>query len=140
MRGFGSFLLFGLEGDITQRILHLSVHALKCVCACVAHMLTIMPQFPQGNQCVGQKVHLNLRYISPQSVGMVVIQAMVNMLARTNQRIFHLLMLHFIHHSGTVLYTLRSRGAVLGLYSMYSFKKEREKRSLKVHKCVYSYK
>lgn len=68
-----------------------------CVCVCtryvskvtecvhVAHMLTIMRQFPQGNQWAGWKVYLNLHYISLQSVGMVVIQTMVNMLARTNQ-------------------------------------------------------
>lgn len=89
------------EGDITLRILHLTVHA-----ACThmrAHMLTIMRQFPQGNQWAGWKVYLNLHYISLQSVGMVVIQTMVNMLARTNQGIFHLLMLQFFHHSGTAL-------------------------------------
>ena len=51
-------------------------------------------------------MYLNLHYISVQSVGMVVIQTMVNMLARTNQRIFHLLVLQFIHHSGTGMYTL----------------------------------
>lgn len=34
---------------------------------------------------------------------MVVIQTMVNMLAVTNQEIFHLLRLQFIHHPGTVL-------------------------------------
>lgn len=51
-------------------------------------------------------MYLNLHYISPQSVGMVLIQTMVNMLARTNQGIFHLVVLQFICHSGTVLYTL----------------------------------
>lgn len=51
-------------------------------------------------------MYLNLHYISLQSAGMVVIQTMVNMLARTNQGIFHLLVLQFIHHSGTALYTL----------------------------------
>ncbi len=46
------------EGDITLRILHLSVHAVRVLgeavgeateCVYVAHMLTIMCQFPQGN-------------------------------------------------------------------------------------------
>lgn len=35
-------------------------------------------------------------------VGMVVIQTMVNMLAVTNQEIFHLLRLQFSHHLSTV--------------------------------------
>lgn len=42
------------------------------------------------------------RVLHKSTVCMVVIQTMVNMLAVTNQEIFHLLRLHFIHHPGTV--------------------------------------
>jgi len=62
-------------------------------CVHVSHMLTIMPL---RNQWAGWKVHLNLRYISLQSGAMVVIQTMVNTLARTNQGVFHLVVLQAV--------------------------------------------
>lgn len=84
----------------------------------VEHMLTITCKFfffwkrRVGVVGVaGWKVRLNLRYISSQSACMVVIQTMVNMLARANQEIFHLVVPRCIHHFWTVLYTLT---AVLG--------------------------
>lgn len=71
-------------------------------CTHVAHMLTIIRQFPQGDQRAGRKVYVNLRL---QSAGTVVIPTTVNMLAKTNQWIFHLLAQQAIHLStwhGTV--------------------------------------
>lgn len=108
-------------------------------CVYVAHMLTIIRQFPHRNQWVGWKVYLKLHYISLQSVGMVVIQAMVNMLVRTNQGIFHLLVLQFIHHSGKLLHTLilRSRGVLLGYnLCVYVCVKEGGRESERVWRCT----
>lgn len=59
-------------------------------------MLTITCWFAQGNQQdQEQELHNS-------AVCMVVIQTMVNMLAVTNQEIFHLLRLQFSHHLSIV--------------------------------------
>lgn len=86
------------------------VHPTAVSRACVRY--TYAGNYSQKNKWGGGhwmerwKVCLNWHCISPQSAYMVVIQTMVNMLARANQEIFHLLLLQRIHHPWTVLYTL----------------------------------
>ena len=157
---FWQLLVFHFEGDITLRIPPHEPAFCVCVCVCVCVLREQSYRMCMCCTCADNYTSVSTGKTSGQdgkciwtlrrqSAGMVVIQTMVNMLAKTNQWIFHLLLLQAIYSSfwqSTVHCNVKVQRGTVGVYNLCVCVcacvsvREGGWKSLKVHKHVYPHK